>query len=335
MIVVCAGTRPNFIKAAPVINELRRVKADYELVKIGQHNDRNMSTAFFDEFNLGPCVTVNMSGDNHAYQTASAMIAFEQYLRRADAVMVFGDCNASLAPALVAAKRGVPIAHIEAGVRGYNKALPEEVNRILIDSISDYLFAPSAEAYVVAKALPGKAYLVGDVMYDLVTETELHTLDEVYQGLKKGEYYFCTLHRAYNVDDRGRLRALMEAIGMLDAPVVIPVHPRLEKRILEFGIKIPGNVVALEPVTYRESLTLQKNAKKVITDSGGVQKEAFYLGVPCSVLRSETEWGEINCLVPDREPEKIVGGILREVPVPDHNPYYHGGASKQIVKALT
>ena len=337
MIVICAGTRPNFIKAAPIIGELRRVKADYELVRIGQHNDQNMSGAFFDEFELGPHKTVQMSGDTHADQTATAMISFERYLRNADVVVVFGDCNASLAPALVAVKRHIPVAHIEAGVRGYNKGLPEEINRVLIDSISDYLFAPSAEAYAVTKALPGKSYLVGDVMHDLVTQTELFdNLDDIYGGLEKyrGQYYFCTLHRAYNVDDRERLEVLMEAIGLLNAPVVMPIHPRLERRLTEFSLAVPSNVLSLEPVNYRESLSLQKGAKKVVTDSGGVQKEAFYLGVPCAVLRSETEWTEINCLVPGRTSGEIVDGIMKEAKVPDHNPYYFGGASRQIVEAL-
>jgi len=338
MIAICAGTRPNFIKAAPVIRELKKAGVNYELVKIGQHNDYSMSDSFLKELDLLPCQSVDMKGYTHADQTGTAMMTFDRYVQERDlrGVVVFGDCNASLAPALVAVKRHIPLAHIEAGVRGYNRGLPEEINRILIDSISDILFAPSRDSFHIAMQTGGRAYWVGDVMYDLVTETELYdSLDDVWDGLEKrrGEYYFCTLHRTYNVDDPERLKVIFEAIGTL-ATVIMPVHPRLERRMKEFDIQIPANVVPLEPVTYRESLTLQAGARKVITDSGGVQKEAFYLGVPCSVLRSETEWIEINNLVAGTTAESIREGILAESFIPTDNPYYHGGASRQITEIL-
>jgi len=296
------GARPNFMKIAPIISEMAKYPDDFEgmLVHTGQHYDKNMSEVFFGELGLPrPDVNLEVGSASHAKQTASIMTRFEETLAdcRPDWVLVPGDVNSTVACALVATKLGVRVAHIEAGLRSFDRTMPEEINRILTDQIADLLFTPSPDGdeNLLREGIPPeKIHRVGNVMIDTVVRL-LPRACERWPALKTrlglDRYVLTTLHRPSNVDREGPLREVMAALSDIarDAPVVFPVHPRTRKRLADVGIEPGPGLRLIEPISYLEFLALQENAALVITDSGGIQEETTYLGVPCLTVRPNTE----------------------------------------------
>jgi UDP-N-acetylglucosamine 2-epimerase (non-hydrolysing) len=294
------GARPQFIKCAPVSRELRKVHEEV-LVHTGQHYDYLLSEVFFRDLGIpAPDYHLDIGSGSHGVQTGRMLAAVEEVIGKEepDLVLVYGDTNSTLAGALAAAKVHVPVAHVEAGLRSFDRRMPEEVNRVLTDHCSDILFCPTATAVanLAAEGVTAGVHLTGDVMVDALREnlplakersTALTDL-----GLSRKGYYLATVHRAGNTDDPLRLRAIMGAFSRLDAPVVFPAHPRTQKSLEAHGIKPAENVSVVEPLPYFDMLTLLAGAQAVLTDSGGVQKEAYILEVPCVTLRENTEWVE-------------------------------------------
>lgn len=295
------GARPNFMKVAPIMLEMRRHRGVFQqwLVHTGQHYDDDMSRIFFEDLDIPePDAYLNVGSGTHAEQTGRVMLAFEPVLSeyQPDWVVVVGDVNSTLACALVCSKLNVRVAHVEAGLRSWDRGMPEEINRLLTDQIADLLFTPSADAdaNLLREGIdPGKIHFVGNVMIDTLVRMlpmarERRILDEL--ELEKGEFVLVTLHRPSNVDDRFTLREVLSAFEEIagNIPVVFPVHPRTRKNIAEFGIRVSG-VRFLEPLGYLDFLALTEAAGMVVTDSGGIQEETTYLGVPCLTLRPSTE----------------------------------------------
>ncbi|MDP1715408.1 MAG: UDP-N-acetylglucosamine 2-epimerase (non-hydrolyzing) [Anaerolineales bacterium] len=294
------GARPQFIKAAPVS---RALASDFKEVFIhtGQHYDHGMSEVFFTEMEMRPPdFNLGIGGGSHGEQTGKMLVELEKIFDnvKPDCVLVYGDTNSTLAGALAAAKAGIPLAHVEAGLRSYNRAMPEEVNRVLTDHVSSMLFCPTHAAVenLAKEGIVNGVHRVGDVMCDAL----LHNLANARArskilrrlDLKAGEYSLATVHRAANTDDAERMRSILSGLGRLSTRVVFPVHPRTRKVIQEWGISAGSNVLMVEPVGYFDMLILQENADCILTDSGGVQKEAYLAGVRCITLREETEWVE-------------------------------------------
>jgi len=294
------GARPQFVKCAPVSREIRKVHEEV-LVHTGQHYDCLLSEVFFRDLGIpAPDYHLDIGSGSHGVQTGRMLAAVEEVIGKEepDLVLVYGDTNSTLAGALAAAKVHVPVAHVEAGLRSFDRRMPEEVNRVLTDHCSDILFCPTATAVanLAAEGVTAGVHLTGDVMVDALREnlplakersTALTDL-----GLSRKGYYLATVHRAGNTDDPAALRAIMEAFSRLDAPVVFPVHPRTRKKFTEYGITPAANVRVVEPLPYFDMLALLSGARAVLTDSGGVQKEAYILEVPCVTLRENTEWVE-------------------------------------------
>lgn len=295
------GARPQFIKAAPVSREVRAHHQEV-LVHTGQHYDENMSEVFFAALDIPhPDYNLGIGSGSHATQTAEMMKGLEEVFAKEqpDLVLVYGDTNSTLAGALVAAKARLPLGHVEAGLRSYNRTMPEEINRVVADHLSALLFCPTQTAVdnLRREGITKGVHLVGDVMYDvaLMSAQAARGRDIGERlGLRPGDYLLATLHRPSNVDDRDALRGIVEAFVACGRPVVFPVHPRTRKNLEAFGLweRLRSKVVAIEPVDYLDFLALLMKAAKVVTDSGGVQKEAYFFGVPCITLRDETEWIE-------------------------------------------
>jgi UDP-N-acetylglucosamine 2-epimerase (non-hydrolysing) len=296
--ICVAGARPNLIKIKPVIDGLESLGAKTTFVHTGQHYDEAMSGVFLDDLGLRqPDRSLGVGSGTHAEQTARVMVAFEPVVDelRPDVVVVVGDVNSTLGCALVAAKAGAMVAHVEAGLRSRDWSMPEEVNRVVTDRVSDYLFAPSADAVANLQAEGYRAdqiHLVGNVMVDSL----LTNLDEAIGhdtlarlGLRAGHYALVTLHRPANVDDLGVLGHLIDVLGCLaeDIPVVFPVHPRTRARLEDLAV--PAAVTLVEPCGYLDFVALEHGAALVLTDSGGIQEETTVLGVPCLTLRDNTE----------------------------------------------
>jgi UDP-N-acetylglucosamine 2-epimerase len=271
------------------------------LIHTGQHYDYGMSEIFFEEMQMRPPdYNLGVGGGLHGEQTGRMLIDLEKVLAevKPDCVLVYGDTNSTLAGALAAAKAGIPLAHVEAGLRSYNRAMPEEVNRVLTDHIAAFLFCPTDTAVenLAKEGLVTGVYEVGDVMYDAL----LHNLaiargrSQILSrlGLKKGSYGLATVHRAANTDDPQRMRSLLESFGRLSKKIIFPLHPRTQRMIQEWGLSASSNILFIEPQGYFDILVLQDNAACILTDSGGMQKEAYWLGVRCITLREETEWVE-------------------------------------------
>jgi UDP-N-acetylglucosamine 2-epimerase len=304
-IVTVVGARPQFIKAAPVSRALREGGHQELLVHTGQHYDYGMSQVFFDELEIPePAANLGVGSASHGLQTAEMLARLDPILlaERPDCVLVYGDTNSTLAGALAACKLGIPVAHVEAGLRSYNRAMPEEHNRVLTDHCADLLLCPTQTAVdtLHAEGLGARAHLVGDTMYDAVLRfADLARERSGILGMLELEprsYVLATVHRAYNTDDGDTLRSILAAFAALEQPVVFPVHPRTRQRIDQLNgaasFISSGNVRLIDPIAYLDMLQLEQNARVVLTDSGGVQKEAFYFGVPCVTLRPETEWVE-------------------------------------------
>jgi UDP-N-acetylglucosamine 2-epimerase len=297
------GARPQFVKAAPVIKAIRESNFDSILIHTGQHYDYEMSRVIFEQLNIPkPDINLDVGSGTHGWQTGEILIRIEKVLleQKVDWVLVYGDTNTTLAAALAASKLRVPLAHVEAGLRSFNKEMPEEHNRILTDHCSDVLFCPTKAAVdnLFREGIIKDVHRVGDTMYDAVLQyqdvaerksTILKSL-----GLKPGQYLLATVHRPCNADREDRLEPIfqaLETIARRGIPIVVPMHPRT-KRTMEHMDLIPHAIQCLNPVSYMDMLVLEKNAKGIITDSGGVQKEAYWFRVPCITLRKETEWME-------------------------------------------
>ncbi len=308
-VLTVVGARPQFIKAAVLSTVLRQVATEV-LVHTGQHYDESLSRVFFDQLPLpAPDVALGVGSGTHGEQTGEMLKRLDPVIarERPDWVLVYGDTNSTLAGALSAAKLGVPVAHVEAGLRSYNRAMPEEVNRVLTDHLAQRLYcpAPFAARQLAEEGIRRGVSVVGDVMDEalaLVPERPAAWLGTL--GLNAGEYHLATVHRQENTDDAERLTAIVEALGEIPGPVVWPLHPRTRARMQGVGLRLPAGVRVAEPVGYPESLSLIRHARAVVTDSGGVQREAALMGVPCYILRTETEWLDLleegrAVLVPD------------------------------------
>lgn len=289
------GARPNFMKAAPVLRALAGRNAKQTLVHTGQHYDRNMSDIFFTQLAIPePDWNLAVGSGTQARQTADIMTAFEPVVLEAkpDVVLVYGDVNSTVAAALVCAKLLVKIGHVEAGLRSFDHTMPEEINRIVTDRLADLLFTPSedGDANLRKEGVPQeKIFRVGNVMIDSL----VHLLPAAMRSPRNGlpeRYALVTLHRPSNVDDSSTLKNILSSLLEVSEqlPIVFPVHPRTKQRISEFGLDAKG-LTLIDPAPYIEFLALQRNAAVVITDSGGIQEETTYLGVPCLTLRSNTE----------------------------------------------
>ena len=304
-VVTVVGARPQFVKAAVVSRAFSENCPDVTevIVHTGQHYDANMSDVFFQELDIPrPHYHLGVGGGTHGQNTGRMLEKLEQVAmsEHPDWVLVYGDTDSTLAGALAAVKLHVPVAHVEAGLRSFNRLMPEEINRVLVDHASDLLFTPTevADRNLAREGIANdKCLRVGDVMYDATlyySARAEHTSEILGQlGLRCGDYVLATIHRQENTDDRVRLEGILLGLGHSSMPVVWPVHPRTRKRMHEFGIEVSSNVRLVDPVGYLDMLMLEKNARLVVTDSGGVQKEAYFHGVPCLILREETEWVEL------------------------------------------
>ncbi|MEI6455337.1 MAG: UDP-N-acetylglucosamine 2-epimerase (non-hydrolyzing) [bacterium] len=299
-IVTIVGARPQFIKAATVSRVLRTEPGLKELLlHTGQHYDDNMSEIFFRELDIPrPDFNLEVGSGSHAYQTGMMLKGIEEVLlkEKPGCVLVYGDTNSTLAGALAATKLHIRVAHVEAGLRSFNRNMPEEINRIVTDRISDLLFAPTPAAIenLEKEGLGSITKYSGDVMYDSILFYRKLVTDHPDKYSVKNipaHYYLSTIHRAENTDNPENLAAIFNALGRLGHPVVIPIHPRTRK-ILENNIPVASNIILLEPLGYLHMLKLTMDSLKVLTDSGGLQKEAYLLGKQCITLRTETEWVE-------------------------------------------
>ncbi len=300
-IATIVGARPQFIKCATVSRQIREYFKEV-LIHTGQHYDYNMSQAFFDELAIPePDFNLGIGSGNHGEQTGKMLIELEKVLLdvKPDLVIVYGDTNSTMAGAIVAAKLQIPLAHVEAGLRSFNRQMPEEINRIVADSLSQYLFTPTQTAVNLLhrEGITNGVHWVGDVMYDsfLFNLTRIDAEDVLAKySLTAKQFVLVTIHRPQNTDYPIILRELINALADLDKPIIFPIHPRTHKLMQTFDIKVEAsNLRLIEPVSYLKMLALEKNAYIILTDSGGVQKEAYFAGVPCLVLRPETEWVEL------------------------------------------
>jgi UDP-GlcNAc3NAcA epimerase len=346
-ILSVVGNRPQFIKSAPLSVALRNAGVDEVTLHTGQHYDRELSAVFFEELELDPPAHRLESGSGtHAEQTARMLPGIERAVldERPDAVLVYGDTNSTLAGALAAAKTDVPVAHVEAGLRSFDRAMPEELNRLVVDRLSALLFCPTdvAVANLAAEGITDGVHQVGDVMYDAnlrlapIARQRSRALEEA--GVGPGGYLVLTLHRAANTRPEA-LTNVAAALGRIEEPVVFPAHPRASAALAAAGISLDSGVRVVPPAGYLDFAALASQARLVLTDSGGVQKEAYWYGVPCITLRTTTEWVETvetgwNRLV-GTDPDLIVQAV-REVRAPADRPvlYGDGRASERIADLL-
>jgi UDP-GlcNAc3NAcA epimerase len=311
-ILTVIGARPQFVKAAMVSRAISPFRNSDEanprlheiIVHTGQHYDYNMSRRFFEELSIPvPNYHLEVGSGNHGCMTGSILSKVEEVMlgERPDVVLVYGDTNSTLAGALAASKLHIPVAHVEAGLRSFNKRMPEEINRVLTDHVSEILYAPTDAAVdnLRNEGIFKGVEKVGDVMLDaflsyrILADTESRILDGLH--LLPKHYFLVTVHRAENTDSERRLKAIFEAfktIGKDEFPLIVPLHPRTRKMLAQHEIAVGTGVKLIEPVGYLDMINLEVNARLIFTDSGGVQKEAYFAGVPCVTLRDETEWVE-------------------------------------------
>jgi UDP-GlcNAc3NAcA epimerase len=354
-VVTVIGARPQFIKAAAVSRILRK-ECEEILVHTGQHYDANLSDVFFEELEIPkPDYNLGVGSGSHGAQTGRMLEAIEQVLlkEKPDWVLVYGDTNSTLAGALAAVKLHIPVAHVEAGLRSFNRRMPEEINRVLTDHAADLLFAPTKTAVENLKneGIPSnKIYLVGDVMYDAAlfygAKAEQKSVILKKLELDSGKYILATVHRAENTDDPARLKAIFEGLIKVsrEVPVVLPLHPRTAKALDKINLfdKVKKKIKIIKPVGYLDMVMLEKNARLIVTDSGGVQKEAFFYRVPCVTLRDETEWVELvdlgwNKVVPPRNEKEVAQELRACLNHPggmEAYPYGRGDAAIKIVECL-
>ncbi len=299
-IVTIVGARPQFIKAAPVSRILRKEHTEF-LLHTGQHYDDVMSEIFFRELDIpAPDCNLEIGSGSHGSQTADMLVGIEKVLvvERPDYLLVYGDTNSTLAGALAAAKLDIPIAHVEAGLRSFNRTMPEEINRVLTDHLSSLLFAPSeiSKQQLAVEGIFTGVHVIGDIMLDAVNLFRSRAIEtSPYPSclsLEPKKYYLATIHRPENTDNRHNLSEIVQALDSLALPVVLPLHPRTRNLLVDHGLKCGANIIVIDPVGYLDMLKLSSDAACILTDSGGLQKEAYYLGVPCVTMRRETEWIE-------------------------------------------
>ena len=354
-IVSVVGARPQFIKAAVVSREIRSTAGMHEvLVHTGQHYDENMSEIFFRELEIPEAdYSLGVGSGPHGAQTGRMLEAIERVLvaLEPDCLIVYGDTNSTLAGALAAVKLHIPVAHVEAGLRSFNRRMPEETNRVLTDHVSDLLFTPTSAAFENLKREGiscDRLHTVGDVMYDaslyygVKADRESHILEDL--QLKPGGYVLSTIHRAENTDNSCRFRTIVEGLALVaeEIPVVVPLHPRTRDVLRRTGLdETSGLLTIIEPVGYLDMVMLERHSRLIVTDSGGVQKEAFFHNVPCVTLRDETEWIELvelgwNRVVPPTSPSVIVEGVQAML---DHSGepaavYGDGDAARKITNVI-
>jgi UDP-GlcNAc3NAcA epimerase len=342
-IVSIVGARPQFIKAATVSRIMRANPALHEtLLHTGQHYDENMSEVFFRELNI-PCPDYNLEvgSGSHAEQTGFMLKGIEDVLlkEKPDCTLVYGDTNSTLAGALASAKLRIPVAHVEAGLRSFNRDMPEEINRIVTDRVSGLLFAPTKTAMdnLAREGLADITVFTGDVMYDSVLYYK-EWIDRDPFKYKTGgipeNYLLATIHRAENTDNTENLENIFLAFSRLNGDIVLPIHPRTRK-ILQSSIALPPNVHIISPVGYLQMMKLTLDATKVLTDSGGLQKEAYFLGKQCITLRTETEWVETLHdswnIITGSDPESIEKAVRSELPDAPRQPGFGNGNSAEII----
>lgn len=349
-ILTVVGNRPQFIKAAAVSAPLRE-RHEELLVHTGQHHDDSLSRVFFAELGLArPDRELGIAGGTNSSQAARMLTALEPLLAQAqpDATLVYGDTNSTLAGALAAAQSRIPVVHVEAGMRSFDRTMPEELNRVLTDHLGELLLCSSQAAVenLAAEGLSDRATVVGDVMVDVALRWQAaaraNSEAPGAYGLQPGSYLLLTAHRAGNVDDAERLRALVELIQALPAPVLFPVHPRTRARLRDSGLlaelQATAGLTLTEPLGYVEFSALLCHARAVLTDSGGVQKEAYLAGVPCVTLRASTEWVETvdtgwNTLV-DLDTAAALAALERRAPAERPALYGDGHAAERCVEAI-
>lgn len=354
-IVTVVGARPQFVKAAVVSKALAGAAEEF-VIHTGQHYDKDMSDLFFEELEMHPPnVNLGVGSGTPGFQTARMLEGIERVLQRSppNFVLLYGDTNSTIAGALAAAKLHIPVAHVEAGLRSFNRLMPEEINRIVTDHVSDLLFAPTAAAernLLMEGCSRDAIHVVGDVMYDAALQyaevASRRTNFTHAHAMQKGDYVLATIHRAENTDNIHRLRSIFEGLASVakHLPVVLPLHPRtaavLEREQLLKDVNEEIHIIP--PVGYLEMIALERNARLIATDSGGVQKEAFFHQVPCVTLRNETEWVELveagwNSLCPPVSAEAVRDAVLRALTAPkgaDVAPYGSGDAAKRIAMIL-
>lgn len=347
-IVSIVGARPQFIKAAAVSRVLREQHSEI-LVHTGQHYDDKMSDVFFRELDIPqPEYNLSIGSGSHGWQTGQMLAEIEQVLlaEKPDKVLVYGDTNSTLAGALAAVKLHIPVIHVEAGLRSFNRAMPEEINRVLTDHASDLLLCPSQTAVdnLANEGIHKGVHLVGDVMHDALAfaaeRAPQHSKILEQLGLTEKGYLLATVHRAENTDDPERLRGILAAFAALETPIVFPIHPRTHKRIEALGLESTiRNLISIAPLGYIDMVQLEQAARLILTDSGGIQKEAYWLSVPCVTLRDETEWVETvqtgwNVLVGATTAQ--ITTTTQNFKVPDIHPqlYGDGKAAERVRSCL-
>ena len=352
-IMTIIGARPQFIKAAPVSVALREAGLTEFILHTGQHYDTMMSDVFFDDMRIPkPDLNIDVGSSHHGHQTGQMLIRIEQVLMDVspDKVLIYGDTNSTLAGALASRKLHIPLAHIEAGLRSFNRTMPEETNRIVADHCADILFCPTQTAIdnLRKEGITEGVHLVGDTMVDAlmqfitVAEKKSSILTDL--DLQIGDYYLATVHRPYNTDDSDKLAKIVTALNSLDKRVIFPLPPRTRKKFVnQYGEPFTDNwdnIQLIEPLGYLDMLLLEKNARMILTDSGGIQKEAYILGVPCITLRPETEWIETvsagwNTIV-GTDIDKIIASTQQPIPLESPDPVFgKGDAAKEIVGIIT
>lgn len=346
-ILSVVGARPQFVKLGPIAKAMKG-RADHVIVHTGQHYDELMSDVFFQDLGIpSPDYNLGVGSGKHGEQTGAMLVGLEQVFEEAkpDVVLVYGDTNSTLAAAVAAVKIHIPVAHLEAGLRSFNRRMPEEHNRVLTDHASDLLLSPTKVGmeHLANEGLAAKSVMVGDVMTDVLYSVREQLRDmelPLPAGLEAGNYYVCTIHRPDNTDAPERLRAIVDSLAKLNKPVLLLAHPRLKALAQTHGIDLAaGSIVPNEPLTYPQMVNAVANSAGVVTDSGGLQKEAFLLRVPCTTIRPETEWVETvdlgwNVLVNDDLGE-LTPAVERPSPrATDAIPYGDGHAAQRTVDAL-
>lgn len=346
-IVTIVGARPQFIKAAPVSKVLRRYFNEV-FVHTGQHYDSNMSDVFFKQLNIPePNINLEVGSGRHGQQTASMITKIEEFIidQAPALVIIYGDTNSTLAASVAAAKLHVPVAHIEAGLRNFDLSIPEEVNRVVADKLSKYLFAPTTTAVdnLKAEGITQNVFLTGDVMIDVLlyglelAKKHSAILEEL--NLERQGFCLTTIHRAENTNNVENLKQIIKALGQIKETIVFPAHPRTKNVLENNSIRVPSNILMIPSVGYLDFITLESNARLIITDSGGVQKEAYFLKVPCITIFPSTSWVETvddgwNKLA-DANYESILNAYHTGFDFNNHqNHYGDGKAAEKIVSII-
>lgn len=354
-IVTVVGARPQFIKASPVSKAFDENGIKEIIIHTGQHYDDEMSAIFFRELNIkAPHINLNIGSGSHAYQTGNMMIQIEKVLlsQQPDLVFVYGDTNSTLAGALAACKLNIPVAHVEAGLRSFNRKMSEEHNRVLTDHCSDLLFCPTQTSIdnLKKEGIDNGVHLVGDTMYDAVllfskiAKNKSTILDEL--NIKSKQYLLATIRRPYNVDDPVILRNILTAFIDVDVKIILPIHPRTKRKIEDLDSNFihtlnKSKVKIIAPIGYLDMLIIEKHSRVILTDSGGIQKEAYFFNIPCITLRNETEWSELVTgdynILSGNDTNKILKSyeIMKNKDiVNDTKLYGSGDAYKKIVTIL-